>query len=301
MTTDLQQKITSSDYWQQLNPELSMTNFPFKQSAPIKIQDSTIDKTLSNLLKEGYFQTSVILPADQTTLLAKAIENVVAAGFPAVFAFVYDDFWGLVRNLKRVLDPVLGENHLLSPGDMWIWCVDEHGHTSSWGPHRDMHDPNVLHSDGRLKLLTAWIPLTDVSPLNGCMYLVPKHLDPNIPDNLPERTLAVETMQHIRALPAAAGSVLGWSPLLLHWGGSHSRHAIGPRISIAFYLNDGSNEYKGGIPAVPDTFVPFWYRLGVIGAMISLFDGSPLANDLKFSPSIRSILQPYLNKVLSGN
>jgi len=88
--------------------------------------------------------------------------------------------------------------------------------------------------------------------------------------------------------------------MILHWGGRHSGHDVGSRTSIAFYLNDGGANLGGGISVTENTFVPFWYRLGVIGAMITLFDTSPLASDLCFPAEIISVLRPYLDKAKSG-
>ena len=46
--------------------------------------------------------------------------------------------------------------------------------------------------------LTTWIPLTDVSPLNGCMYLLPAHMDPKYAEGVVPTT--EEVMQGVRAV-----------------------------------------------------------------------------------------------------
>ncbi len=291
------QSAVSPDYWKNLSPDLHITDFPFKDFPHFPIPDSQILQSFQNLKQEGYFQTPPVIPKAMTARLAATVHNIVSAGFPAVFAFVYDEYWGIVRGIEQIFKPALGENYLLSPGDMWIWHVDEHGRSSGWGPHRDLLDTTSLRTDGSPRILTVWVPLTDATPLNGCIYLVPTHRDPDYPDKLNERSVALDTLQSIRALPAASGSLLGWSPVILHWGGRHSGHSEGARISVAFYLNDGAPDLDGGISARESTFVPFWYRLGAIGAMLSLFDGSPLASDLRFPTALKSVLQPYLDRV----
>lgn len=294
------QSATSPVFWKDLNPDLCITDFPFKSFPPASIPDTCIRAGFQNLKEEGYFQTQPVIPEALAARFAVAVHNVVAAGFPAVFSFVYDEFWGIVRYIERIFKPTLGENYRLSPGDMWIWHVDREGRSTGWGPHRDLFDTSSLRPDGSPRILTVWVPLTDASPRNGCMYVVPTHLDPHYPSRLNERSVAVDALQNIRALPAAAGSLLGWSPMILHWGGRHSGHPVAPRTSVAFYLNDGSPEFGGGLSARSETFLPFWYRLGAIAAMINLFDGSPLASDLRFPPAMKAVLQPYLDRVKSG-
>ena len=81
-------------------------------------------------------------------------------------------------------------------------------------------------------IVTAWIPLTDVTPLDSCIYVVPAACDPDYYSE--ERGVRPERirLQDVRALPAAAGSVVGWSTHLAHWGSRSSRFAAGPRIAV---------------------------------------------------------------------
>ena len=78
---------------------------------------------------------------------------------------------------------------------------------------------------------TAWVALTDITPLNGCIYAVPARFDPDY------WTLKDSTElepQNVRALPTAAGSVVTWSGRTLHFGGRADRSATTPHISISF-------------------------------------------------------------------
>ena len=146
-------------------------------------------------------------------------------------------------------------------------------------------------------MLTVWIPLTDASPLNACMYPLPLHRDPDHPHNLADRSVGVDSLQNIRALPAGSGSLPGWTPMILHWGAHYSGHNVGARTSVAFYLKDGGSDLGGGVSVSENTCISFWYMPGAIAAMISLFDGSPLARDLRFPDSLKSVLKPYLDRV----
>jgi hypothetical protein len=84
---------------------------------------------------------------------------------------------------------------------------------------------------GTPKSLTVWLPLTDATPLNGCVYVVPADRDPtyNTPD---EQHLRFE-LSDIRALPAAAGSLLAWTQGIIHWGARTAPRQVGPRISLS--------------------------------------------------------------------
>src|SRR5438093_1083574 len=78
---------------------------------------------------------------------------------------------------------------------------------------------------GRRNRLTTWVPLTDATLSNGCMYVVPKSTDERVQqavENYSSRKMSMgdvqRLLQHARALPARAGSVLCWGFGLLHWG-----------------------------------------------------------------------------------
>lgn len=47
---------------------------------------------------------------------------------------------------------------------------------AGWGPHRDRVQP-TLDEDNSPHSLTVWLPFTDATPLNGCMYVLPAHHD----------------------------------------------------------------------------------------------------------------------------
>ena len=86
------------------------------------------------------------------------------------------------------------------------------------------------------------------------MYVVPAPWDPQYPN--PRASAEVMFVQAIRALPAAAGAVLGWTSRLLHWG-AMARPGSAPRISLSFEYQDaacapldGDALEHGWIPAV---------------------------------------------------
>jgi hypothetical protein len=59
---------------------------------------------------------------------------------------------------------------------------------------------------------------------------------------------SVTLLQHARALPAVAGSVLGWAFDVLHWG-SVSFEATFPRVSVAYeWLGPGGHAEEHELP-----------------------------------------------------
>jgi hypothetical protein len=159
------------------------------------------------------------------------IDAVTAAGWPAAFAFVYDELWlcarapALVAIARRILGPDCAQiphawAHVVAPGgEGWPAHVD--------GPR-----------DGRL---TAWVALTDASLAHGCMYVVARDAAPRrLADRLgTDAVLTGAEVQRLlhgaRAMPAAAGDILCWLFDVIHWGGRALPASPGRRgLSLEF-------------------------------------------------------------------
>jgi hypothetical protein len=261
----------SADYWRELCSWLSVTDDPFTSaSTPYQISPELARELVDQLVEEGYFQSPPIVPRAEVDRLAEAVSTVVAAGFHPLFATVYDQFWDLLSALRAVLEPLLGPGFQVVP-DYWLWHVDPRSEGRGWAPHRDHQFETTARTDGRPTLITVWLPLTDATPLNSCMYVLPLSRDPRYRDG--SLSECIDHLQDIRALPAEAGSVLGWNQDILHWGSRGSRRASHPRVSWGIYCQSGD---------VP----PYWYcrppsgrltfeeRLGFIGAALNRYSRS---------------------------
>jgi ectoine hydroxylase-related dioxygenase (phytanoyl-CoA dioxygenase family) len=180
------------------------------------------------LWTEGYFIARSVLPADLVAACRVAVERASAAGVATVGAFAADAPWELERALVPFADAALGAEARLRPA-LWAWHLAGDA-PRGWKPHRDRP---ALGADARgaPRSITLWVALTDATPDTGCMYCVPAPLDIQYAN--PAATDEVWAPQCIRALPAPAGSVLGWSSSLLHWGGIARAGAAG-RISLSF-------------------------------------------------------------------
>lgn len=253
-------RIRTRDYWAAILPRMA-THDSWEipdEAALVRLEET--------FRREGYFQLDRIVPGSIVGHLRRAVETMHAMGSPLAFAFLDDSFWSTMAALSAVLKKLLGLDYQQLP-DFWAWRLDPQREDAGWRPHRDKGFQALL-PDGSPKSLTLWINLTDVTPLNGCMYVVPAHLDPpSAYVDKPDPRIPAN-MQDIRALPAPAGTVFGWNQAILHWGGRSSRRAIEPRISFACEFQRGDVPPWNQPLLDPHNPPSFELRLALIGKQI---------------------------------
>ena len=176
-------------------------------------------------------------------------------------AFMYDATWQIIDaafDVAGVLldaDPDDGEVTLEPSCFAWaLRCVDdedddgngENGKNGKNGnvagsipggnfslPHRDYPASEAWNASADApNLVSAWIPLTDATTDNGCMYVLPRRADASWADGSHPDHLAPATREEgggttlrfdvARAVPmiAKAGSVCAWAGQTVHWGGA---------------------------------------------------------------------------------
>lgn len=179
-------------------------------------------------------------------------------------AFMYDATWQIIDaafDVAGVLldaDPDDGEVTLEPSCFAWaLRCVDdedddgngENGKNGKNGkngnvagsipggnfslPHRDYPASEAWNATSDSPyLVSAWIPLTDATTDNGCMYVLPRRADATWADGSHPDHLAPATREEgggtslrfdvARAVPmiAKAGSVCAWAGQTVHWGGA---------------------------------------------------------------------------------
>lgn len=190
------------------------------------------DRLRAMLWHEGYLATPPSIPPALIAACRAAVELVRGAGAPPLAAFAFDAPWELAALLRDHADAAFAGEARLMPA-FWAWRL-EADDARGWDPHRD-HTDLELDDDGRPQAIALWVPLTEATADNGCMYVVPAPWDPQYPN--PRATSEVMFVQSIRALPAQPGAVLGWTSRLLHWG-AMARPGSPPRISISFEYQD---------------------------------------------------------------
>ncbi len=190
---------------------------------------------LDDLLAEGHCELPGVLGAADAARMCRAQEHLVSHGWPAVFAFVYDEFWQATARLGAFFGAALGADYRQLP-DFWAWYVPPSDEARGWGPHRDR--PGSLRADGTPSTLTAWLALSEATAQNGCIYLVPAGRDPLL-HTATAQDLAKAELQNVRALPVQPGTALIWHQQVYHWGGRSSRRATGPRVNFACEFQRG--------------------------------------------------------------
>ena len=162
----------------------------------------------------------------------------------------------------------MGRDYRALP-DFWV-LARTNENAAGWGPHRDRCVP-TLDPDNSPHTLTVWLPFTDATPLNGCMYVLPgtPHDDRFVgAAGTAGQQHRPQSTQDIRALPATAGSMLAWNQAVLHWGSRGSRLGTGPRISAAFEFQRADRPAFNSPLLDPHRIPSFSERLGLIGKRV---------------------------------
>jgi hypothetical protein len=213
--------------WRAINPHLSID--AVHSRLPRSIGEEQIDGARRQLAYDGYFAIPALLSDDLVARAREGTANLVRQGWPAVFAFLYDETWLLFDELSRLIGGLLGQDYRRL-GAFWAWSVGAGGEPAGWGPHRDRSTTTVSES-GEPDVLTLWLALTNATPESGCIYVVPASRDPCYRVGL--ENVEVRDLQDVRAVPATAGTVLGWTHHLLHWGARASALVSAPRVSLS--------------------------------------------------------------------
>ena len=279
------------DYWRRLNPALSIQGNSVSDEIEVKPLGSIeLSGLSSKLAEEGYFRAESVLAPSEIVRIRNAIESLRDERWPAVFAFVYDQLWSIFRvpPLHRLLTEFLGLGYRQN-SKLWTHYVAQQPGAHGWPPHVDSGEPSRL---------TVWIPLTDATDENGCIYLVPAN---RVPDSLSSdftewSGVSKEELRRllpaVKALPAKAGSLLGWTHQVIHWG-SMSDGVTSPRISVACeFLGLEAKPYSSESPLWDLSPLPtFPERLRMIGRAILDYERfEPLVR--RYSELANRLLQP---------
>lgn len=265
------------EFWSGLCPGMSIE----AGAGPAPAALGETDPMLVNLKREGYVQIPDVLAESTLAPIRGAVSTLFQRGIPLPFVYVYDEVWLAFAGLSRFLTAALGVGYQALP-DFWVWHVNPSENAVGWGPHRDRVMP-TLDDDNSPHTLTVWLPFSDATPLNGCMYVLPAHLDDRFnqrrwdgPDNN-----VVYNPQDIRALPATAGTMFAWNQGVLHWGGRGSRLGTAPRISAAFEFQRGDRAPFNRPLLDPHRVPAFTERLGLIGKQVLQYRHMyPLTDDV---------------------
>lgn len=279
---EMQLRASSEAFWRELCPELTISADPFGAAGPaFEFPQAVVERAVASVRADGYLKTGPALEPSDCQALTRAVLRVIDAGFHPLFASVYDEYWKPLARLGSLLTPVFEAPPRLL-GDYWLWCVSADQAPAGWSPHRDHEVDDTIRADGRPSLLTVWIPFTDATPENGCIYAIPRSREPL---GLPSGSGTGPALQDVLALPARAGSVVAWNQDILHWGGRCTSYADEPRISTGIYFQSSdAPDFRRGIAF--DAPLPFASRLELIAAAFWRYHGvfefpSPLVGFIK--------------------
>ncbi len=223
--------------WRALAPALHLGDESFSAAAaePIHFEPAMLAELRASLLREGYFQLPPLDWGIDVAAFGAGVSAVVGAGYMPAFAFMYDEAWFMYARLGALIAAVLDERYMMMPA-FWAWHVDGVREPAGWTPHRDLGHRTLL-PDRRPKAMTFWLPLTDATPQNGCMYILPADRDPLY--GTPNDHQTSLELQNVRALPSPAGGVLAWTQAAFHWGGRARQPIDKPRVSISVEFQRG--------------------------------------------------------------
>ena len=278
-------------FWRDLQPNLTIEG----SASPGGFEAGELAALMEHLRFEGYVNVPGVIPDKLVVAMRECIAKMHERSIPLPFAFIYDEAWHVFQGLAAFMEAALGSGYRALP-DFWVWHVEPSENAMGWGPHRDRVQP-TLDRNNAPHSLTVWIPFTDATPLNGCIYMVPAHLDERFRRRVwdGEGNNNVTFPQNIRALPATAGSLLAWNQAVLHWGGRASRLAKEPRSSAAFEFQRGDKAPFNRPLLDPKKTPPFQQRLGLIGKQVIQYKHMyPLA------PDIEAIAEALRTKFMPG-
>src|SRR3984957_5361690 len=258
-------QLENEAFWRDLVPGLAVQSADGAAHPVLNPSEAMADRMLGILDREGYLQLPRSQDAADMATLASLVEGINGTGLPPVFAFIYDAMWEPYRRLGPIIDCLLRGPHAMMP-NIWAWHVDPRKGESGWTPHRDRATGG---EPGWPKALTIWIPITEATTLNGCMYVVPKHRD----ENYGKRSAAGAKCElpDVRAVPAIPGDSLIWTHDLMHWGSRTSALSVAPRMSmsIEFQRLDEPAFAKFIIPSY--RILTFDQKLSLIGRAIDSY------------------------------
>src|SRR5262249_40823252 len=135
-----------------------------------------IDESAREVRDHAYTEIGPVLAADEAASLAARVERVTSAGWPAVFVLLDAAPWQILPRLDPWPSAAVGEGY--GPLDAaWVWHVAPGAKSRGWRPHRD-RVARSTQPDGTPDAVTVWIALTDATPDNGCIYVLPPPCDP---------------------------------------------------------------------------------------------------------------------------
>jgi hypothetical protein len=283
-----------ADFWRAICPKLHIRDNN-SAAPPFQLASNKITGLKQRISHDGYFKLPPSKELDWSANIAdvaQGIAQLVERGLPASFVFVFDEPWEILHAVSGLMSGLTGGNRII--GDVLAWyvkhiafvrlCVrslvctcrhvDPNKNKSGFPPHRDRQPADIKASFhkpeapgetvGMPKYISCWIPLTDATPENSCLYVIPAACDPGYldgdntekgeegPDLLRTALSSVNSYQNVRCLAEKAGGAVCFSHRIIHWG-STGRKDTPAEIADRAAVNRGTG---GGAAAAANTAAP---------------------------------------------
>ena len=202
--------------------------------------------------EQGWALAGSVLSTSQTERLAHLGQIARNAGWPRVFAYLYEETWQILRSPKllETLSSWLGDGYRQLPG-LWFHQVAGVAGARGWGPHVDSAKRPSFDAAGRPDRITVWVPLVDVDATRSCIFVVPTNENTEglaqkiLHDEQMPMDMVLRLMHASQPLPCKAGSLVAWRPDVLHWGGIHQGQGD-PRSALSLEF------IRAQVPLAPD-------------------------------------------------
>jgi Phytanoyl-CoA dioxygenase (PhyH) len=229
----LVQRAQNPDCWLSLCPAMTITTSE-PETDPLDELDSDLASAIHEYRTYGHCAVHNAFAPGEIETLAMAVNSVGVAGWPLIFAFVYDMLWSVGRaaKLRAFVSALIGPDYQPTIS-FWVNHVPATRGGSGFPPHMDDVRPGC-HT------VTCWIPLTPATPDNGCVYVIERDSEnPDEPVDLSGANLTaaqvLSALPHVRALPTGPGSFLAWPNDTIHWGGMFLRGQQA-RMALSFHF-----------------------------------------------------------------
>ena len=188
--------LAHADYWLSLLDSKLQQRLTIGGSVPIdaaanapSLDASSMQALRAHLLQRGWMASAAVpaIQAIDTELLLSTIRALKARGWPPVFAFVFDEFWSVFASIWQLMATVLDDANVELEPSFFVYALEAPGSTpavhgkrftylgGNFGlPHRDHSHTEANDEHGNPKIVSVWIPVTDATIENGCMYVVDK-------------------------------------------------------------------------------------------------------------------------------
>ena len=204
---------------------------------------------LNRLKIDGYTIFKNILPNSIFLELNNAFDSLKHHQLKPVGIVTHPLFWLIMDALRPMIEKILAEPYVILP-ETWAWDIAPNKSNQGWAPHREKLF-SCVNSEGLPKSISCWFPITEATPENSCMYVLPASDDPYYPIG---KTKFDYPIQAIRALPASPGDVVVFNHNILHWGSQSSQWGQINRRAIAFETQINSIAHYNSPVIDPNNF-----------------------------------------------